>query len=86
MASIAPDLCQREGLPGSHTREEALKIWEEVEHGRWLGFLPWINLPRYLPKRLATYVVDWLQHPNRTPWQFAAVHKEVEVPNLDISG
>jgi hypothetical protein len=48
--------------------------------------MPWIDLPRYLPKGLAEYTEDWLNHPNRRPWGFAEIHKEVEVPNLDFTG
>jgi putative CocE/NonD family hydrolase len=86
MASIAPDLRRRQGLPGPHTKEEAAKIWDEIEHGRWLGFMPWLDLPRYLPKGLAEYAEDWLRHPNRRAWKFAEAHKRIEVPNLDFSG
>jgi len=86
MGTIAPDLRRREGLPPPHTPAEAGRIWNEVEQGRWLGFMPWLDLPKYLPKRLAEYAEDWLRHPNRRPWKFDEVHKEVEVPNLDFSG
>ncbi len=86
MTTIAPDLRRRQGLPPPHTPAEARKIWDEIEHGRWLGFMPWLDLPRYLPEKLAFYVEDWLKHPNRTPWKFEQIHSEVAVPNLDISG
>jgi len=86
MASIAPDLRRRQGLRGPHTKAEAAEIWDEIEHGRWLGFMPWLDLPRYLPKGLAEYAEDWLRHPNRRAWKFAEAHKEIEVPNLDFSG
>jgi len=86
LTTIAPDLRKREGLPKPHTPAEAVPIWEQIEQGRWLGFMPWLDLPRYLPKRLAEYAEDWLRHPNRRPWKFDEVHSEVEVPNLDFSG
>ena len=86
MTTIAPDLRRRQGLPRPHTPAEAVEIWDNIEHGRWLGFLPWLDIGRYLPQRLAEYAEDWLRHPNRRPWRFAEVHKEVEVPNLDFSG
>jgi len=84
--TIAPDLRRRRGLPGPHTPEEARRIWNDIEHGRWLGFMPWLELPRYLPDGLAEYVEDWLRHPNRRAWKFAEAHGEIEVPNLDFSG
>ena len=58
MTSLAPDLRRRQGLAGPHTRTEAAKIWDEIEQGRWLGFMPWLDLPRYLPKGLAEYAED----------------------------
>ena len=86
MTSMAPDLRRRQGLPPPHTKDEALALWEDVEHGRWLGFMPWIELPRYLPDRLARYVKEWLTHPTTRPWKFAEIHREIEVPNFDFSG
>ncbi len=86
MTTIAPDLRRREGLPKPHTPAEAQKIWDELERGRWLGLLPWIDLVKFMPKRLAEFAEDWLRHPNRRPWGFDTIHQEVEVPNLDFSG
>jgi putative CocE/NonD family hydrolase len=86
MTTLAPDLRRREGLPKPHTPEEANRIWNDLEHGRWLGFMPWLDFPKYLPKRLAEQAEDWLSHPNRRPWRFGEIHKEVEIPNLDFSG
>jgi len=84
--TIAPDLRRRAGLPGPHTPAEARRIWDEIEHGRWLGFMPWLDVVRYLPTGLAEYAEDWLRHPNRRAWRFEEVHREVGVPNLDFSG
>lgn len=86
MTTMAPDLRRREGLPPPHTPAEARKIWDEIEHGRWIGFMPWIDFPQYLPKRLAEFADDWLRHPNRRPWKLDEAHKEIDVPNLDFSG
>ncbi len=86
MGSMAPDIRRREGAPGPHHKDDAVEIWEDVERMRWLYFMPWLDLPRYLPGGLAEYVEDWLRHPNRRCWKFDEVHREVEVPNLDFSG
>ncbi|MCH2661843.1 CocE/NonD family hydrolase, partial [bacterium] len=86
MTSMAPDLWRREGAPPPHTPEEAREVWDDVEHGRWLGLMPWMEVVRHLPKRLAHYAEDWLKEPAREPWKFAEVHQEVAVPNLDFSG
>ncbi|MCZ6634750.1 MAG: CocE/NonD family hydrolase [bacterium] len=86
MTTIAPDLRKRHGLRPPHTKEEANQIWNDIEHGRWLGFMPWLDVCKYLPPGLSEYAEDWLKHPNRRPWKFDQIHKEVEVPNLDFSG
>jgi hypothetical protein len=86
MANIAPDLWRRSGQPGPHTPDEANQLWDETSQSSWLGFLPWLDFPKHLPKGLAEYAEDWLRHPNRTPWKFAEIHREVDVPNLDFSG
>ena len=86
MTTMAPDLRRRQGLPGPHTPAEARQYWDEVERGHWLGFMPWLDIPQFLPPGLAEYAADWLRHPNRRPWRFDRIHQEVEVPNLDFSG
>ena len=84
--TMAPDLRRRHGLPPPHTPAEARELWHEVEHARWLGFMPWVDFPRYLAPGLTEYAEDWLRHPNRRAWKFDEAHHEIEVPNLDFSG
>ncbi len=86
LTTIAPDLRRRQGLPGPQTPAEARRLWEDVEQGHWVGYLPWKRFPDHLPPGLAEYAADWLAHPNRRPWGFDKVHAQVEVPNLDFSG
>jgi len=86
MTTIAPDLRRRTGEPGLHTPQEAARIWDEIERERWLGFLPWMDLARYLPESLAGYVADWLTDPGRRAWRLSEAHHEVAVPNLDFTG
>jgi putative CocE/NonD family hydrolase len=86
LTTMAPDLRRREGLPPPHTAEHAQRIWDEIEHGRWLSFLPWRDITRHLPPSLAESVGRWLDNPAARPWRFDEAHHEVEVPNLDFSG
>ena len=84
--TIGPDLRRRQGRPKPHTPAEAREIWHEIEHAHWLGLMPWMEIPKYLPSGLAEYAEDWLRNPNRRAWKFEEAHPEVEVPNLDFSG
>ena len=84
--TIAPDLRKRAGLGPPHTPGEAREIWDEIEHGRWLGTLPLMEVTQYLPPPLNQYARDWMLHPNRRCWRFNEAHAEIEVPNLDFTG
>lgn len=86
LTTNAPDMGRRQGMAGPHTREEARRIWEEIERGSWNWFLPWRDLPRYLPRGLAESVEHWLEHPGRPIWKLGEAHSQIEVPNLDFSG
>lgn len=86
MTTMAPDLRRRHGWPPPHTPVEANAIWNEVEHGRWLGLMPWMDVVKYLPPGLAENSEAWLKEPHRRPWRFDEIHQEVDVPNLDFSG
>jgi len=80
------DINRRNQLQGPTTFDEASRIWNETEQGMIIGLIPWTKLPRYLPAGLSEYVNKWLYNPNEEVWKFKEAHKEIEVPNLDISG
>jgi putative CocE/NonD family hydrolase len=87
MNAIAPDIRKRQGMSKPHTPEEALEMWDDFGLERWFNFMPWIDLPKYLPKGLAEYVKEWFKNPNSRSWGPAQdTYKGIEVPNLDISG
>jgi len=86
LGTIAPDLRKRAGMSPPHTPAEARQIWDELEHGRWLGLLPWSEVVNHLPPPLADHVASWLADPGRKPWRFAEAHRDITVPNLDVSG
>ncbi len=86
LSTMAPDLRRRAGWPPPHTPAEAREIFDNLEGATWMGFLPWLELPKHLPPPLDTYAEDWLRHPNRKCWRFSEKHAEIEVPNLDFSG
>jgi putative CocE/NonD family hydrolase len=86
MTTMAPDLRRRQGLAGVKSAPRAREVWDVVEQARWLGFLPWLDLPRYLPPGLSEPVASWLRRPDSDPWRFEEAHRKVQVPNLDFSG
>lgn len=86
LTQMAPDLRRRHGLPPPHTIAEARKMWDELERGLWLGFLPWSKISKHLPPGLAEYAESWFKEPNRRPWRFDEHYGEIDVPNLDVSG
>jgi len=86
VSTMSPDIRRRRELPGPRDMQEARRIWEEVEAGKWLYFMPWSKLPEHLPAGLAEYVGKWLKEPASRPWRFSEAHREIEVPNLDFSG
>lgn len=86
LCTIAPDVRRRHGEPGPHTKEEADKIWMRVERAFWLGFLPWMDLPDYLPREIATDIRQWFASPTKPVWKLREAHSEIEIPNLDFTG
>ena len=42
----APELGRGGGLPPPQPAAEASEIWEAVEHGKWLGCMPWLDATR----------------------------------------
>lgn len=86
MTAMAPDLRRRAGAPAPHRPSEAIRLWEETEHGRWLNLLPWSELPNHLPAPLAGPLKAWLRDPAQPRWRFAEAYGQIDVPNLDITG
>ncbi|NKB72240.1 MAG: CocE/NonD family hydrolase [Candidatus Latescibacteria bacterium] len=84
--TMAPDMRRRAGLGPPHTPAEARRQWDEDEQGSWLGFMPWRQMPDFLPPPLDCYAAAWLADPARCPWKLDEIHAQVEVPNLDFSG
>ena len=86
LTTMAPDLRRRAGWPPPHTPAEAREIWNEIEQGRWIHMLPYVDIAQYLPPPLDSHVRDWLLHPARRAWRFDEAHAEIDVPNLDFTG
>ena len=70
MTNMAPDLRRRHGLPPPHTPEQAEKIWDHQDRMRWIWFLPWMDLPKYLPPGIREHASDWFRNSARRCWRF----------------
>lgn len=84
--TIGPDLRRRAGMGPPHNPAEARAIWTEIEQGRRLHGLPWIDVVKDLPPPLDRHAAQWLRDPTRRPWRFDEAHHQIEVPNLDLTG
>lgn len=83
---MAPDMRRRQGLPEPHNYWDADRLWQELDHGRLLGLLPYSRLPELLPPGLRECVARWFEDPKVRPWRFERSHSQVSVPNLDFTG
>jgi putative CocE/NonD family hydrolase len=86
ITAMAPDLRRREGGLEPHTPEQARRIWNELEQGRRLAMLPWADLSSLLPESLARPLRQWMADPLARHWRLDEAHREIDVPNLDITG
>lgn len=85
MTAIAPDMRRRQGGPEPHTMPDAKAQWKQ-EQARWLGFMPWCELPDFLPEPLASQAREWLHDPGQSIWRLDEYWQDIQVPNLDVSG
>ncbi|MDF1811891.1 MAG: CocE/NonD family hydrolase [Verrucomicrobiales bacterium] len=84
-ASMTPDLRKRSGNPGTTSKGEAKKLWQEGKD-KWLNFVPWLELPKTFWEEETEAVHAWLKNPALDPW---ALHKgvpRVKVPNFNAIG
>jgi len=86
ITTITPDMRYRAGRAGPDARAAAVENWRAGESEKWLGFLPWLNLPREVFEHETEPVQYWLRHPHLDPWRLDEACREIEVPNLDVVG
>jgi putative CocE/NonD family hydrolase len=86
VTSMAPNMRLRSGRPGTTTKAEMRKLWNEGDSKRWLYHLPWLELPREACEQETTAVRDWLNNPHTDPWKLHEGVKEIQVPNLNFVG
>jgi hypothetical protein len=85
ITNMSPDMREKSGRPGL-TKSELRSRWNEGESQRWLGFLPWLELPRNVFEDETDAVHYWLENPHTDPWKLHEDVKDIRVPNLDIIG
>ena len=86
ITAMTPDLRRRAGRPGTHTPQEARRLWREGGAKKWLWFLPWSGLPREVFEDEADAVQYWLRHPHTDPWKLHEGVRQITVPNLNVIG
>jgi hypothetical protein len=86
LCSLVPDTRQRLGLPGPKTVEEAQRLWNEVERGKWLWFTPMADFPAHVLGGLAEHWRYWLSHHHCDWVRFGEKCGEVDVPIFHVTG
>ena len=86
VTSMSPNMRLRAKRPGVTSKTVARKLWNEGDSKKWLGFLPWLELPRSVFEDETEPNHAWLKAPHTDPWRLHEGCKEITVPNLDVVG
>ncbi|MHC4538180.1 MAG: CocE/NonD family hydrolase [Planctomycetota bacterium] len=83
---LAPEMQRRAKRPGVHTRWEASKLWDQGVSGKWVNFIPWLDMPPELFQYQAEMDRHWVTNPLFDPMKQHEGCKDISVPNLDVTG
>lgn len=86
VTTMSPDLRRRSGRAGIDSSSEMRKAWNAGDSEKWLGFLPWLELPREVCEDETEAVRLWLKNPHTDPWKLQQGVPQIEVPNLNVIG
>ncbi len=86
LTSMTPDLRRRSGRSGTHSKTDALRLWDAGDSQKWFDFLPWLDLPPEVFEDETEPVKHWLKNPHLDPWKLHLGCKNITVPNLDVVG
>ena len=87
ITKMSAELRRRSKRPGFTHRDEGERRWlHGGEAGKWLYFLPWLDLPDNVFEDETDAMQAWLKEPHVDPWKLDEDCREVTVPNLDIVG
>jgi hypothetical protein len=86
IVTMSPEVRRRANRPGTHTEAEAAAAWDAGQGRTWLDFMPWLDLPQEAFEDETPYMLDWLRHPDTTPWTLDEGCRQITVPNLDVVG
>jgi uncharacterized protein len=86
IVTMSPEVRRRANRPGTHTEAEAAAAWDAGQGRKWLGFLPWLELPEEAFEDETPYMLDWLRQPDTDPWKLDEGCHQITVPNLDVVG
>lgn len=86
VTSMAPNMRLRADKAGITTKSEMRKRWNDGESKKWLGHLPWLELPLEACEDETDAVRHWLRNPHTDPWKLHEGVPKVQVPNLNFVG
>ena len=87
ITKMSAELRRRSGRPGfTHRNEGEFRWLEGGKSGKWLYFLPWLELPENVFEDETEPMMAWLREPHVDPWKLDRDCREITVPNLDIVG
>lgn len=86
VTSMSPDMRVRAKQPGTNSKAAMRKLWDAGQSKKWLGFLPWLELPKDACEDETPFVREWLEKPHTDPWKLHEGVKDIAVPNLNLIG
>ena len=85
--NMAIDARRRIGESGGPIdRSQADQIWQEVERGKWIWYLPLGNIPDYVFSTLAPLLKKYMMEQNLEHWSFDDIHQDINVPTCNLTG
>ena len=83
---MVPDTRRRLGLPGPTSIEEAQRLWDTIERGKWLWFTPMAEFPDYILGGFREVWHYWLSHHHCNWYSRDVVFSEIDVPAYHVTG
>ena len=83
---LSIDTRNRFNLAGNRLREDALRLFEEIDRSKWLWYLPLSEMPDEALAGTKTLWLEWLADHTTDTFGFTESHPETDVPTLSLTG